>query len=141
MQLDDVDQRIVASLTDDARRSFAEVGAQVGLSAPAVKRRVDRLRQRGVIKGFTTVVDPSAMGWAIEAFVEVFCDSRVQPAQIRAMVSDVPEVLEAFTVTGAADALMHVRAEDMSDFERVLEHVRDHEGISQTRSTVVLSRL
>jgi DNA-binding Lrp family transcriptional regulator len=81
------------------------------------------------------------MGWAIEAFVEVFCDSRVQPAQIRAMVSDVPEVLEAFTVTGAADALMHVRAEDMSDFERVLEHVRDHEGISQTRSTVVLSRL
>jgi DNA-binding Lrp family transcriptional regulator len=141
LQLDRVDQRIVASLTDNARRSFAEVGAQVGLSAAAVKRRVDRLRQRGVIKGFTTVVDASAMGWAIEAFVEVFCDGRVQPAQIRAMVSDVPEVLEAFTVTGAADALLHVRAEDMSDFERVLEDVRDHDGISQTRSTVVLSRL
>ncbi len=141
MQLDDLDQRIVASLTDDARRSFADIGAEVGLSAPAVKRRVDRLRHRGVIKGFTTVVDASAIGWAIEAFVEIFCDGRVSPTRIRAMVRDVPEVLEAFTVTGDADAFLHVRAENMSDFERVLEHVRSHDGISKTRSTIVLSRL
>ncbi len=141
MQLDGLDQQIIACLTDDARRSFAEVGAQVGLSAPAVKRRVDRLRQRGVITGWTTVVDAAAMGWAIEAFVEVFCEGRISPMRIRSMVSNVPEVLAAFTVTGEADALLHVRAENMSDFERVLEQVRAHEGISKTRSTVVLSRL
>jgi len=57
------------------------------------------------------------------------------------MVADIPEVEAAFTVTGDADALLHVRAADMTHFERVLETVRDHEGIKQTRSTVVLSRL
>jgi DNA-binding Lrp family transcriptional regulator len=58
MGLDDIDQRIVARLRDDARASFAEIGSAVGLSAPAVKRRVDRLRAAGVITGFTAVVDP-----------------------------------------------------------------------------------
>lgn len=141
MQIDDLDEQIIASLTDDARRSFADVGAQVGLSAPAVKRRVDRLRGRGIITGWTTVLDPAAMGWAIEAFVEVFCEGRVSPARIRAMTTDVPEVTAAFTVAGDADAILQVRAENMGDFERVLEHVRSHQGVSKTRSTVVLSRL
>lgn len=141
MLIEGTDQRIIAILTDDARRSFHDIGRQVGLSAPAVKRRVDRLRQRGVIKGWTTVVDSAAMGWAIEAFVEVFCEGRVAPSRIRAMVADLPEVLEAFTVTGDADALLHVRAVDMGDFERVLELVRDHDGIAKTRSTMVLTRL
>ena len=141
MRLDAIDRRIVAELIEDSRRSFAQVGSEVGLSAPAVKRRVDRLRGDGVLRAFTAIVDPVALGWAIEAFIEVYCEGRVSPARIRSMVSDIPEVQEAFTVTGNADALLRVRASDMSHFERVLETVRDHEGISQTRSTVVLSRL
>ncbi len=126
---------------EDSRRSFAQVGSAVGLSAPAVKRRVDRMRADGVLTAFTAVVDPAALGWAIEGFVEVFCEGRVSPARLRAMVADIPEVEEAFTVTGNADALLRLRASDMTHFERVLETVRDHDGISQTRSTVVLSRL
>ncbi len=141
MRLDAIDRRIVAELIEDARRSFAQVGSEVGLSAPAVKRRVDRMRGDGVLRAFTAIVDPAALGWAIEAFVEVFCEGRVAPARIRSMVSDIPEVQEAFTVTGNADALLRVRAADMTHFERVLETVRDHDGVSQTRSTVVLSRL
>ncbi len=141
LRIDATDQRIIASLLEDSRRSFAVVGAEVGLSAPAVKRRVDRLRADGVVRAFTAVVDPAALGWTVEAFVEVFCEGRVAPARIRTMVADIPEVEAAFTVTGDADALLHVRAADMTHFERVLETVRDHEGIKQTRSTVVLSRL
>jgi DNA-binding Lrp family transcriptional regulator len=62
LQIDAVDQRIIAHLVADARSSYAEIGAKVSLSAPAVKRRVDRLRASGVIKGFTTVIEPSAVG-------------------------------------------------------------------------------
>jgi DNA-binding Lrp family transcriptional regulator len=141
LRIDDLDRQIIAQLTQDARRSYAVVGAQVGLSAPAVKRRVDRLRADGVLMGFTTVVDPAALGWSVEAFVEVYCEGRVSPARIRAMVSDIPEVQAAYTVTGNADALLSIRAADMRHFEEVLETVRDHEGISRTLSTVVLSRL
>lgn len=141
MRLDAVDRHIVAELVEDARRSFAVVGARVGLSAPAVKRRVDRLRADGVLRGFTARVDPAALGWGVEGFVELFCEGRVPPAHLRAIVSDIPEVTAAWTVTGGADALLQIRASDMSHFEEVLETVRDHDGVRQTRSTIVLSRL
>ena len=77
---DDLDRRIVAALVDDARATYAEVGAQVGLSAPAVKRRVDRLRASGAITGFSARVDPFALGWTTEAYVELFCRGRTSPA-------------------------------------------------------------
>jgi DNA-binding Lrp family transcriptional regulator len=141
LRLDEVDRRIIAELVEDARKSFATIGAAVNLSAPAVKRRVDRMRAEGVLKGFTAVVDPDALGWTVEAFVELFCDGRVPPARIRAMLVDIPEVQAAFTVTGDADALLDIRASDMAHFEQVLEMVRGRDLVRQTRSTVVLSRL
>ena len=125
----------------DARQSYADIGSRVNLSAPAVKRRVDRMRADGVLRGFTALVDPDALGWTVEAFVELFCEGRVPPAQIREMLIDIPEVQAAFTVTGDADALLNIRAKDMTHFERVLETVRERDLVRQTRSTVVLSRL
>ena len=87
MTLDDLDRRIVAALVEDARATYAEVGSQVGLSAPAVKRRVDRLRASGAITGFSAQVDPAALGWTTEAYVELFCRGRTSPAEIAAAVS------------------------------------------------------
>ncbi len=141
LRLDEVDRRIVAELVADARQSYADIGSRVNLSAPAVKRRVDRMRADGVLRGFTALVDPDALGWTVEAFVELFCEGRVPPAQIRKMLIDIPEVQAAFTVTGDADALLNIRAKDMAHFERVLETVRERNLVRQTRSTVVLSRL
>jgi DNA-binding Lrp family transcriptional regulator len=67
--MDDIDRRIVALLRENARRSFKDIGEDVNLSAPAVKRRVDRLEDDGVIRGYTAIVDPAAFGWHAEAFV------------------------------------------------------------------------
>ena len=141
MQLDAVDQRIIALLLADARSSYAEIGARVSLSAPAVKRRVDRLRSRGVIKGFTTVVEPSAVGWTTEAFVELFCTGRTTPAQITVAARRHPEVVGAYTVSGEADALVHLRAADIGHLEKVLERLRAEPFVTSTRSMIVLSRL
>ncbi len=136
-----MDQRIIALLVADARSSFAEIGAKVSLSAPAVKRRVDRLRSRGVIKGFTTVVEPSAVGWTTEAFVELFCTGRTTPAQITVATRRHPEVVGAYTVSGEADALVHLRAADIGHLEQVLERLRAEPFVTSTRSMIVLSRL
>ena len=141
MGLDDIDQQIVAALRADARASFAEIGASVGLSAPAVKRRVDRLRSSGVITGFAAVVDPSALGWATEAYVEVYCQGKTTPAMIAAAVSRHPEVVDACTVSGEADALVHVMAADMRHFEEVLERIGAEKFVVRTKSVLVLSRL
>ena len=141
LQMDAVDQRIVALLVADARASFAEIGAKVSLSAPAVKRRVDRLRARGVIKGFTAVIDPAAVGWTTEAFVELFCTGRTTPAQITVATRRHPEVVGAYTVSGEADALVHLRAADIGHLEQALERLRAEPFVTSTRSMVVLSRL
>ena len=141
MRLDETDQRIIAALTDDARASFADIGQLVSLSAPAVKRRVDRLRAAGVIKGFTAVVDPAALGWTTEAFVELFCTGRTAPAQIAAAVRRHPEVVGAYTVSGEADALVHLRAADIPHLEQALERLRSEPFVTSTRSMIVLSRL
>ena len=139
--MDAVDQRIIALLVGDARASFAEIGSKVALSAPAVKRRVDRLRSGGVIKGFTAVIEPAAVGWTTEAFVELFCAGRTTPAQIGAAARRHPEVVGAYTVSGEADALVHLRAADIAHLEQALERLRAEPFVTSTRSMIVLSRL
>jgi DNA-binding Lrp family transcriptional regulator len=141
LHIDDVDQRIIASLVSDARASFNEIGSRVSLSAPAVKRRVDRLRAGGVIRGFTAVVDPAAVGWTTEAFVELFCTGRTTPAQIAVATRRHPEVVAAYTVSGEADALVHLRAADIAHLEQALERLRAEPFVTSTRSMIVLSRL
>jgi DNA-binding Lrp family transcriptional regulator len=141
LRIDAIDQRIIASLVSDARTSYAEIGAVVSLSAPAVKRRVDRLRSAGVIRGYTAVIDPAAVGWATEAFVELFCTGRTTPAQITIATRRHPEVVGAYTVSGEADALVHLRAADIAHLEQALERLRAEPFVTSTRSMIVLSRL
>jgi DNA-binding Lrp family transcriptional regulator len=141
MALDELDELIVGALVEDARASYSEIGARVGLSAPAVKRRVDRLRASGAITGFSARVDPVALGWATEAYVELYCQGRTSPADIRAAVGKYPEVVGACTVTGEADALLHIRAADMRHFEQVVERISAEPFAVRTKSVIVLSQL
>ena len=141
MALDDIDQRILAALRDDARLSFADVGVKVGLSAPAVKRRVDKLKATGVITAFAAIIDPAALGWATEAYVELYCQGKTSPSAIAEAVSRHAEVVDACTVSGEADALLHVVASDMRHFEDVLERIGAEKFVVRTKSVLVLSRL
>lgn len=141
MRLDDLDRRIVARLLEDARASYAQIGDAIGLSAPAVKRRVDRMRAEGVITGFAAVVDPAALGWTTEAFIEIFYDGARSPEETYQSVRRHPEVIAAYTVTGAADAMIHIRARDIHHLEQTLERLRREPNIAQTRTSIVLSRL
>ncbi len=139
--MDHTDEEIVTLLMADGRATFSEIGDAVGLSAPAAKRRVDRLLERGVLKGFTAVIDPRALGWTTEAYVEVFCQGTVSPADLKRSLQHVPEVVSAATVSGAADAVLHLLARDNQHLERAIERVRDEPNVDHTESVIVLSRL
>jgi DNA-binding Lrp family transcriptional regulator len=141
LRLDDIDRKIIARLLENGRESFAGLGHQIGLSTAATKRRVDRLRAEGVIRRFTAEIEPSALGWTIEAFVELYCEGRVPPDRMAEMARTIPEVSAAYTVTGEADGILLVRAADATHFEKVLGVIRNHPGVSRTRSAVVLSHL
>lgn len=139
--MDQLDQRIVSCLLQNGRATYAEIGAAVSLSAPAVKRRIDRLLASGAVRGFTAVVDPAVLGWGTEAYLEVYCKGTVAPSALRRSLQAVPEVVGACTVSGAADALVHMLAEDIQQLERAIERVRDEPNVDHTESTIVLSRL
>ncbi|WBB61146.1 Lrp/AsnC family transcriptional regulator [Streptomyces sp. WMMC500] len=141
MRLDELDERIVRALAEDARRTYADIGAEVGLSAPAVKRRVDRLRAAGAVTGFTVRVDPAALGWATEGYVELYCRSNTGPGDIRRALERYAEVAAASTVTGDADAIVQIFATDMRHFEEVLERIAGEPFVERTRSVLVLSPL
>ena len=139
--MDATDRKIVTLLRENARRSFKDIGGHVHLSAPAIKRRVDRLEREGIIRGYTAVLDPAAFGWHTEAFVDLYCDGRMPGAAIKRAVEREPTVVSAHTVAGEASAMLHVMAEDTRDLELTLERIRKVEGIDRTVTEVVLSAL
>lgn len=141
LRLDEIDQHIIARLVRDARASFREIGQAVGLSAPAVKRRVDRLVHGGVIAGFTARLAPEALGWRAQALVAVTYAGNVTPDRIKRVLEPIPQVVAAYTVSGDADVLVHIRAADMADFEQALEKLRATDAVARTESTIVLSTL
>ena len=139
--MDAIDRQIVALLQENARRSFQDIGNRVSLSAPAVKRRVDRLEEDGVIRRYSAEVDAEALGWHTHAFVDLFCEGRVSGEDVRTAVGGNPEVVGAYTVAGEASAILHVRAQDTKHLEEALERIREARGVVRTQTQVVLSTL
>jgi len=139
--VNEVDRKILALLADDARRSYGDIGERVALSAPAVKRRVDRLRASGALRGFTTVVDHAALGEATEALVELFYAPGTTLGEVARTLREHPEVVEAWSVTGEADAIARVRTQDNADLERLIMDLQRDGNVIRTRSQVVMSSL
>jgi Lrp/AsnC family transcriptional regulator, leucine-responsive regulatory protein len=141
VRLDDVDRKILDQLERHGRATLADVGDAVGLSASAVKRRVDRLQETGVIVGYAAIVDRQALGDRLEAFVELYCADSVAPGDLLASVADLDAVIAAHTVAGDADAIVRVRVEGIEELERTIEQLRRDPKVMRTRTMVALSTL
>lgn len=134
-----MDRQILALLQENARRTFGDIGRLVGLSAPAVKRRVDRLESSRVILGYTVRVDPSSLGQALEAFAELRFAGTTRVDDIEDIALDVPEVQAIFTVAGDPDAVAWLRAKDVDDLKRVIDRLRGSGKVTGTKTLIVLS--
>ncbi|WP_142457231.1 Lrp/AsnC family transcriptional regulator [Geodermatophilus aquaeductus] len=133
--LDDVDRRLLASLTEDARASAAELARRVGMSAPAVRERIARLEETGVIRGYRLDVDPAALGLPVTAWVRV----RPGPGQlprIADLAARLPEVSECHRVSGEDCFLLKVHAPSIAAMEDLLDRFLLH---GQTNSSFVVS--
>ena len=136
--MDAIDRRIVTMLRANARASWRDLGAEVGLSPNAAADRVRALTRRGVVRRFTVEVDPAADGRAVAALVDV----RLAPgadsdafARFAAALADVDEVLH---VTGRFDYHLRVAAPDTRALDRLLRRLK-HEGrVAESETRVVL---
>lgn len=138
VELDRTDLEIVQLLREDARRTFADVGERVSLSAPAVKRRVDRLERDGVIVGYTALVDHALLGRPLQAFTELRFAGNLPVDQIAGIADGVPEVQTIFTTAGDPDALAWIRVRDVDDLKRVIDLLRRSGRVTGTKTLMVL---
>jgi Lrp/AsnC family leucine-responsive transcriptional regulator len=141
LRIDATDRKILALLMEDGRRTFGDIARRVSLSAPSVKRRVDRLRASGALEGFTAVVNHVALGWNTEALIELFFRSGTTLDKVAGTLRELPEVVEAWSITGDADAIARVRTADNANLERLIMDLQRDGLVERTRSQVVLSRL
>jgi DNA-binding Lrp family transcriptional regulator len=139
--VDDTDRRILALLSQDGRRTYDDVARRVALSAPAVKRRIDRMRADGILRGFTALVDHAALGARTEALIELFYTPGVLLDEVARRLQRHPEVIEAWSVTGDADAIARVRTRDNHDLERLISELQSDGTVVRTRTQVVMSAL
>jgi Lrp/AsnC family leucine-responsive transcriptional regulator len=136
--LDDRDLDIVAALQDDARATYADVAARVGLSASAVHDRVRKLEHQGVIKGYAAVVDPEALGLFVTALVAASPLDPRQPDDLPERVAEFPEVEDCYSVAGETNYVLKVRTKTTSDLEELIRRLREKANVD-TRTTIALS--
>lgn len=136
--LDTIDERILALLVEDARRSASDIGRRVSLSPAAAKRRIDRLEASGIITGYRAVLDHAQLGRQIEAFTELRFEGSTQVDDIVRTVADLPELVEAHTIAGDPDALVHLRVTDLDHLKRVIDGIRRSGRVTGTKTLIVL---
>jgi Lrp/AsnC family leucine-responsive transcriptional regulator len=118
--LDDVNRRLLGELQRDARTSLAELGRRVGLSAPAVADRLQRLEEAGVVLGYRAELDPRALGYALSAVIRIRPAAR-QLAKVAELARESPEVVECHRITGEDCFFMKLHIRDVDHLEQVLD--------------------
>jgi Lrp/AsnC family leucine-responsive transcriptional regulator len=136
--VEDIDRQILRLLSQDGRMSFTDLGRATGLSTSAVHQRVRRLEQRGIIRGYTVVVEPEAVGLSLTAFVSVTPLDPAAPDDIPDRLSGIPEIEACHSVAGEENYILKVRVDSPAALESLLAKLRSEAGVA-TRTTIVLS--
>jgi Lrp/AsnC family leucine-responsive transcriptional regulator len=140
--IDTIDYKAIEALMAQGRRTWADLAADLGLSAPAAADRVRRLEDRGIIRGYAALVDPAAAGCDLTAFVAVTLARPADRAPFLDLVARLPEVQECHHIAGDDDYLLKVRCAHTRDLDRVLStELKSLPGVVRTRTTIVLSTL
>ena len=136
--MDATDGEILRLLREDARISWRDLGAAVGLSANAASERVRRLRKDGVIRGFVALIDPAAGGRTLQALVGVTLARGTDSDVFATAAARLDAVTEVLHLTGAPDYQLRVACRDTAELDALLRTLRLRLGATDTDTTIVL---
>ena len=139
--LDELDQRIVRLLIENARMSYSDIGKAVGISRVAVKARVQALERRGVIEEYTTVINPQRISGAVSCYFEIETLPETL-AEVTAILSGNETVTQVYRVTGKNKLHVHAVAASQEEMEALLREVIDLlPGVTSCGCNIILSRV
>ncbi|MEO1494270.1 MAG: Lrp/AsnC family transcriptional regulator [Pseudomonadota bacterium] len=142
--MDDFDRRLLRALQRDARVSINDLATEVGLSPTPVGRRLRALEERGLIEGYTAILNEAALGFGVSVFVSVQLDRQVDEAlaHFESAVQSFPEVVDCWLMTGNRDYLLRVVTTDLAAFEKFLVgNLTKVVGVSSIESSIPLRRV
>ena len=136
--MDITDKRILEILSRRADATATEISASVNLSIPAVNKRIQRLRQNGVIRNFTVLTDGKKVGKGILAYVFLVLQYNAGEAALMEYIQRDPDVLECYAVTGDYDYIIKVCAEDMESLEDKILCLKRQKGVLKSHTMLSL---
>lgn len=143
MELDAYDKAIIHALQEDASISNIELSKQIGLSPSACLARTKNLKEQGVIKQYTALVDEKKLGIGLIAFTMVNLSplNREVANNFLATINEIPNVLECYTVTGNRDFLLKVVAKDIATFrDFIIDTIMAIPGVHKVETSIVMNR-
>lgn len=137
--LGDTDARLIAILQQDGRRSYADLGLDLGMAGPSAHERVKKLESRRVIRGYSAHVDPAAVGLTVLAFTWVTQAPGTIATDLTPEFADIPEIEECHHIAGQADYILKIRARDMDHLGAVVRRVQTTQHVFSTETDVVFT--
>ena len=139
--LDDLDQKIIRCLIQNARMPYSEIGQQVGISRVAVKMRVQALEKKGIIEEYTTIINPQKISGAISCYFEI----ETVPDTLEEVISILEKndtVTQIYRVTGKSRLHVHAVSPSQEELEQLLHGTKDHlPGVLECSTNIILSRV
>jgi DNA-binding Lrp family transcriptional regulator len=136
-RLDETDLALLTALRTDGRASHRDLSASTGLALATVNRRVRRMEKTGVIKGYSAIIDPFAVGWELNVIVGL----RIEKGHLRATQEEIaldPRVFSVYDVTGEWDGMVLARVRNRADLDDLAKTTLSSEHIQRTNTMVVL---
>ena len=138
-RLDGIDKQILGMLLDDSRIPLSHISQEVGISSPAIRERMRKLEQEGIIKGFSTIVDYKKLGLGLTAFIGLSMDeSKCCQEDVFFELEKIPRVLEAHFTNGEEDILVKVVTENTETLVDLLGQMNAIDGVNRTKTMIAL---
>lgn len=138
MAIDELDARLIDLLTSEPRLGVYELSRRLGVARGTAQARLDRLLASGVIKDFAPTIDPMGLGYPVMAFITAEISQGERDQKVIEHLAQIPEVLEAHSITGPGDLLLRVVATSNKDLQRVIDQVVGDTRVTRTATVIVL---
>ena len=137
--MDDLDATLLRLFSEQPRIGVLEASRRLGVARGTVQARLDKLTRSGVIAGWGPVLEPEAIGYPVTAFLTLEIRQGSGHETIAEHLATIPEVLEAYTITGAGDMWARVVARSNADLQRVIDAVLSNSGIVRSSTVIALA--
>ncbi|MFW9894281.1 MAG: Lrp/AsnC family transcriptional regulator [Promethearchaeota archaeon] len=135
--LDDIDKNIIRILQEDARTSYREIQDRLGISIGTIHNRISKLRDNGIIEGYTLRLNNIKLGYKLSFLIRINCDGKFTE-EILNEISKIPEVCSVFHTTGEQSAALICRFQESEDVHNFIRKLNEKEFITRTNSNMIL---